>query len=1100
MFEQTNWLKHTAYIDIPFQWIGWIGWFVMLGALIWGTRTYWKQAIRNFRLNWIWAVGLAISAPWCGFALTINVSVSSLMPVPNLPVESVQPVLIPFYALPMILAAGFLGPLGSMLIGAFSGLTLAVFGSHSIFSVLETAIIGWLIGEAIHQNYSSRFYRFLRHPIGAALIIALVAIPIYLFSAFFTIPGTLAERMDFAITQNWFKILARGTELVLAGGIAEVIYLILPRIWVRPQELRPGPTETSLQARFTLTTLPIIAVLLISLIVTDWLVAGQAAHQMIQERLSNTAKIASESVPYFLEIGQSLITDMARPDLLTYDPEEMQNQLSERIRNVPYFRQFYLFDPALNLLAGYPKANLDQFRLTAEEQSGLNLALEGVLVQTYAVPPVSGEQSAQISFIAAILNEQGESLGVVLGRTDLESNPFTQPALNALDAIAADGGASYIIDEDQTVLFQALPGENSEITDQYFGRVSDSESFFEDVSSTGTRQLVFYQPVIGRSWAVITTMPAKTAQEVALNIAIPLLVILLLLFLISVLFIRGNLGQLASKLHSLAGQARQIAAGGLDTPIQVSGVDEIGVLGSSFEQMRVSLKNRMDEQTKLLEVSQGVAAHLQVSDAITPILKAALSENACAVRVTLIPDVRMDISSEPLLGIGTGPMAEDYAYLDSQIFELMRTQEVLTISNIARIRRIINTAGNPHPLALIAFALRFENTYFGSLWIGFDQPKAFTSDEVRFFSMLANEAGLAAANARLYAAAEIGRRRFEAVLNSTPEPVLVFDQNDRLLLLNPATLHVPGLINSSTPGKTVSEVLSSPDLIKLVSGPADDRVASQEIHLSNGRVYQGSIAPVAGEDFLLGKVCVLRDITHYKELDTIKSDFVATVSHDLRTPLTLMRGYTTMVSMVGDLNEQQKSYVNKMVSGVENMTHLVNNLLDLGRIEAGISLNLEEITPDVVIEKIIKQYYPQAAQKNISLTFEGLADGRRINMVADVDLLQQALINLVDNAIKYTKSNGSVKIKLNQRDDLVIFEVHDSGIGIAPLDMPRLFERFYRSGRREAFEQRGTGLGLAIVKTIVERHHGRIFVESQLGKGSSFIMEFPIKQTKVLPI
>ena len=123
------------------------------------------------------------------------------------------------------------------------------------------------------------------------------------------------------------------------------------------------------------------------------------------------------------------------------------------------------------------------------------------------------------------------------------------------------------------------------------------------------------------------------------------------------------------------------------------------------------------------------------------------------------------------------------------------------------------------------------------------------------------------------------------------------------------------------------------------------------------------------------------------------------------------------------------------------------------------------------------------------------SDGQRVTMVADVALLQQALINLVDNAIKYTRSNGTVAVNLRQTDDTIYVEVTDTGIGIAPLDMPRLFERFYRSGRREAFEQRGTGLGLAIVKTIVERHHGKVSVKSNLGKGSTFTLEFPLRKT-----
>ena len=121
-------------------------------------------------------------------------------------------------------------------------------------------------------------------------------------------------------------------------------------------------------------------------------------------------------------------------------------------------------------------------------------------------------------------------------------------------------------------------------------------------------------------------------------------------------------------------------------------------------------------------------------------------------------------------------------------------------------------------------------------------------------------------------------------------------------------------------------------------------------------------------DDRLGKICVLQDITHYKELDKLKSDFVATVSHDLRSPLTLMRGYVTMLNMVGELNEQQKNYTRKIITGVENMTRLVNNLLDLGRIDAGIGLQIERVMAQDVIEQVLTSLQPQATQKSIQLT------------------------------------------------------------------------------------------------------------------------------------
>ena len=1042
---------------------------------------------------WLLVLLLALT-PLTSLLISIRLPASTLSPIPNLPVEILQPVVVVFFALPLVFAAGLLGPIASTLVGLASGIWLGLYGTHSLFTPVEVAGIGLFYGIAVSQAYRTGFFRLLRHPVGAAFVIGLGFVPVFLLSSFLTTPGEIAERIDFAITQNWLRIGARVIELVVAGGLAEIFFLSSAKGWRRPKELTPSPAEASLQTRFLSLTLPVAVVLLVALVIGDWLVAGQAARRMVEVRLSGTAKIAADSLPYFLEAGQSLLIDMAQPDLIELAPVTLSTQLAERIRAIPYFRQLTVFDLNEQIRGGYPQMEESQLRLTPEEKTAITLALQGVLIQVYTVPPFPGERSAQVSFVASIADESGEVTGVLLGRTDLESNPFTRPALNALEGIALEQGEGFILDENLRVLYYTKETSALTAADTYVGRMPEAGALTEDVSSTGSKQLVFAQPVVGRPWTVMAIIPARNAQQIALEIALPMLVVLILLFSLAFILLRLSLSAVTRNLSRLSDQAGMIAQGQLSQPLEFKGVDEVGRLGQSFEKMRVSLKRRLDELNKLLKVSQGVAANLEVVEAIRPILNAALSGEAVSARAVLIQEVRMDLDGDQLVRIGAGTATNIYEHLDSQIFDLMRTQEVLTIPNTTRVRRIVPATNMSHPMAIIAFALYFENTYFGTFWIGYDRPKSFTEDEVRFFSTLASEASLAAANSRLYAAAEVGRRRLEAVLSSTPEPVLVFDEKDRLLLLNPAAMHVPGLVQSAMPSRHVKDVLSAEPLVKLITAPLDERIVSREINLANGKIYHASVAPVTGDEMQLGKVCVLRDITHYKELDSIKSDFVATVSHDLRTPLTLMRGYTSMLSMVGELNEQQKNYVNKMVNGVEAMSHLVSNLLDLGRIDAGISLHLEEISPETVIEKIIKQHQPQAAQKSISLKSEGLPDGKRVTMVADLALLQQALINLVDNAIKYSRSKGQVLIKLKLSGEHVLFEVHDTGIGIAPLDLPRLFEKFYRSGRREAYEQRGTGLGLAIVKSICERHHGRVWVDSQLGKGSVFTMEFPLRQ------
>lgn len=1074
---------------LPNHLFGWLGWLAMAVLLGWGVRHWW-EGFEPLRQRW-WLAGVLLFA---GLVLPMFFGVrlpGQMQPIPGRPQEVLTPALMFFAAIPWVLTAGLFGAVPAAVVGLASGLVLGLLGTNSPFTILEISGLALIFGAAVRQNYRTWFYGFLRHPLGAALVVIVAYIPILILSTLFLTNDTLAVRLDYAFTQIWLVLAARAGELLVASIAAEVVYIMMPAVWGSHRPLVPSPAESNIQARFFYGTVPLVALLVLTLIVGDWLVAGNAARRMIEDRLSNTAHVAADSLPYFLETGQNLILTLASPDLTELPPSQQPDALAKRLRSVPYFHQLFLFDASGNLSAGYPESNFDSISPTDEEKSGILLALKGVTAQVYVAPPVSKEPSAQIAFIASIKDSSDQVQGVLLGRTDLSTNPFTQPMIQALAGMQAIDGQGMVLDEKGEILYHPAPDE---VLKTYWGTTPTEDSSFGDqISLKNTREFVYYQRVVGRPWAVVLTVPARIAQQTALEIAIPLLVMLLFLSAVAFVFLRYSLRAVTGSLTTLAQEASFISVGQLDRPLKVEGVDEVGRLSLSFEQMRIALKSRLEELNSLLQVSQGVAANLDIGEAVRPILRAALSEEACAARLVLIPDVTLDTNEHSPVAFGHGPAAQLYATFDAQLFDMVRQQELISLTNVMRSRRLQFAQGAPHPGSLIALAVRHESRYYGVLWVAYDKPRNFAEEEVRFLSTLSGEAALAATSARLYATAEVGRQRLEAVLASTPEPVLVIDEQSRLLLLNPAAIQVPGLVLSSAAGRPVQEVIGQAELLNLLTTPLAERISSREISMNSGKIYYASVSPVVAEGRPGGRVCILRDITHFKELEQLKSDFVATVSHDLRSPLTIMRGSATMLQMVGELNDQQKGYVRKIVSGVENMTRLVNNLLDLGRIEAGIGLQIERVSVNEIAEEVINSLQLQAVQKDIRL-MQDWSGIKSLSVEADRALVQQALYNLVENAIKYTPVGGQVRLKLDARPGTVLVEVQDTGIGIAPLDLPHLFEKFYRSGRREAYQQRGTGLGLAIVKSIAERHGGRVWVDSQLGKGSVFSLEVPCEQ------
>ncbi len=333
---------------------------------------------------------------------------------------------------------------------------------------------------------------------------------------------------------------------------------------------------------------------------------------------------------------------------------------------------------------------------------------------------------------------------------------------------------------------------------------------------------------------------------------------------------------------------------------------------------------------------------------------------------------------------------------------------------------------------------------------------------------------------------EAEHSQLETVFNNIRDCVMILDQQNVVTLVNPAMCRALGIEAKRAIGKPVLDVIKHPDLQALITH-TDTKSLYQyhEVSFPDGRV--GNAQFIAIRD--VGYALTMQDITYLKEVDRVRSEVIHTVSHDLRSPLTSVIGYTELVSRSGPLNEQQREFLNRIQDSIQHITSLINDLLDLGKVEAGIDTRREFVQLEGILRYTLEMLHGQIRAKRLKIRQEitPALPALRANPIR----IRQVLDNVVGNAIKYSHANGEVYISIRSEGDQVILQVTDQGPGIPASDQPHIFDKFYR-GTNVDSRVEGSGLGLAIVKNIVENHQGRIWVESALGKGSSFFIVLPV--------
>lgn len=351
-------------------------------------------------------------------------------------------------------------------------------------------------------------------------------------------------------------------------------------------------------------------------------------------------------------------------------------------------------------------------------------------------------------------------------------------------------------------------------------------------------------------------------------------------------------------------------------------------------------------------------------------------------------------------------------------------------------------------------------------------------------------------------AQQVEGSKSQAILESVTDGVMVTDARGSVILFNAAAERILDIRRDTVMNRSIDEMLglyaaAGPEFVAQVrtwlESPAareTSPVLSQRMEfVPEDRYVNVTLAPVALGDEYLGSVSIFRDITREVEADRTKTEFVSTVSHELRTPMTSIKGYADLLLLgaAGAVNENQHRFLSVIKSNADRLSVLVNDLLDISRIESGrVKLDLKPISVEGAIEQSLVALRGKIEEKGVQLNML-IPEGEELpEVLGDRDRVIQVLTNLVSNAYQYTPAGGSITINVHRTDGFVQIDVADTGIGIAPENQSKVFGRFFRADDPTVQEFPGTGLGLAIVKSLVEMHEGRIWLASEPNRGTTF--------------
>jgi PAS domain S-box-containing protein len=515
------------------------------------------------------------------------------------------------------------------------------------------------------------------------------------------------------------------------------------------------------------------------------------------------------------------------------------------------------------------------------------------------------------------------------------------------------------------------------------------------------------------------------------------------------------------------------------------------------DDLMLLIARRVEEQTTLYEVGRSLVSEVDTRNLLEFLLDKAVDLVDAELGVLSLYEDNGVFRIKAVSGVDTLNLGQSYQSGEYLPGEAAAQESPLRRVEVDPAHAIPWGTGIGYHVSYLAAPITWQGVVKGVIEVASpSSERAFGEDDLRLLSLFVNQAAIALENANLYRRITEDQQRTTAMLHSINDGVIAVNNEAQIILVNPAAeriLDLPPFLE--TEKHHVKEVIHLKNLANIFMKSLNTRrELEEEIELDPPdrrllEVETSLIETSPGER--IGIIAVIRDITALRELEQAKSDFVSTVSHELRTPLTSIKAYTATLrrrDVEFDENTRQ-GFLQVIEDETDRLTRLVSDILDVSRIESGrLSLKKRNFDLSKLVRIIIGKLQSQFPNHEINLV-----SPESMSLVrADPDKIEQVIVNLVDNAAKYSPSGGEITLTLEAQSRKVECSVHDTGVGVPEEHLPHIFDKFHRVDNRATREIYGTGLGLYVSKSIVEAHGGNIWAESVLGEGSTFRFTLPL--------